>query len=145
MAIHVTSTVDIACDAALAFETIANFENNPRWQDGMVSAKFTSDPPLRVGSTYAQEARFMGRPIETLFEITAYEPGRSITIESRESTFPIQVTRRVEDLGDGRCRVSAEVNGAPGGLFKIAGPLMRRMVSRSVNADYKNLKALLEG
>ncbi len=86
MAIRVTSSVEIACDATRAFDYIANFENNPLWQEGMVSATFTTEPPLRVGSMYAQEARFMGRPIETKFEITALDPGVSISIASREST-----------------------------------------------------------
>jgi uncharacterized membrane protein len=38
------------------FDYISNFENNPKWQGGMVSAEFTSDAPLQVGSTYVQEA-----------------------------------------------------------------------------------------
>ncbi len=142
--IHVTAAVRIARAATDVFDYVANFENNPAWQQGMRSARFTSEPPLRVGSTYAQEARFLGKRIESQFEVTALDPGRSITIETRESTFPIQVTRSVVPDDDGGCTVSAEVSGSPSGVFAIAAPLMRRMVARSVRKDYARLKQVLE-
>ena len=93
---------------------------------------------------YEQEARFLGKPVLTVFEVTAYEPGKSVTIESRQSTFPIEVTRRVEPTGDGATRVSATISGDPSGAFKLAAPLMKGMMRRSVQRDYDELKALLE-
>ncbi|MCO4763814.1 MAG: SRPBCC family protein [Myxococcales bacterium] len=144
MAIAVTVVVEIARDADEVFAYLANFENNPAWQGGMVSARFVTEPPLGVGSQYVQRARFMGRPIETHFEVTAFEQGRSISIASLQSTFPIQVTREVTPIDSNRCRVKADVRGEPAGVFKMAAPLMRRMVSRSVNGDYQALKKLLE-
>jgi len=143
MSVDIESTVRVECHAEKAFAFIADFENNPNWQGGMVSARWTSDPPVGVGSTYDQEARFMGKTIITRFQVTAYEPGRSISIESVESTFPLQITRRVEPTDTG-CVITAHVRGQPGGLFKLAAPLMRRMVKRSVDKDYARLKALLE-
>jgi hypothetical protein len=85
----------------------------------MVACAFTSEGPIGVGSTYIQEARFPGMRIDTHFAVTQYEPGRSISIESTVSTFPIQVTRSVEGLGEGRCRVTAHVRGQPTGLLKL--------------------------
>ena len=121
------------------FAFIAEFENNPRWQSGMVACRWTSDARLEVGSTYDQEARFFGRPILTSFVVTAYEPGRSISIESTESTFPIQVTRTVEPADDG-CIVTAHVRGQPTGLLA----LLSFMVPLSVRRDYRALSRLLE-
>lgn len=144
MSISVQATVDLARPADEVFDYVSNFENNPVWQGGMESAKFTTEPPLRVGSTYDQVARFLGRTIITSFEVTALEPGRSITIESTSGTFPITVTRTVESTGDASCRAGAQVQGEPGGLFKLAGPLMRRLVEGSVRKDWAKLKELLE-
>ena len=50
--IEVGASVFIQRPIAEVFGIISDFENNPRWQSGMVEAKFTSDGPLRVGSTY---------------------------------------------------------------------------------------------
>lgn len=129
----------VARPAGEVFDFIADFENSPSWQGGMVACRWTSDTRLEVGSTYDQEARFLGRPILTSFVVTAYEPGRSISIESTKSTFPIQVTRSVEPA-EGGCRVTAHVRGQPTGLLK----LFSGMVPRSVAKDYAELKRQME-
>lgn len=143
--VDIRSHVDIAAAPDAVFGYIADFSHNPEWQAGMKEARWTSEPPLRVGSTYDQIASFMGKTIESHFEVTALEPGRSISIETRGGTFPIQVTRAVEPTEDGAaCRVTAHVRGGPTGVMRLMGPLMRWMVKRSVDKDYKTLKARLE-
>ena len=73
-----------------------------------------------------------------------YEQGRSITIRSVEGSFPIEVRRSVEPIDPNRTRLTAEIQGEPTGLFRIAGPLVQRFAQRSVDADYDRLKTLLE-
>ena len=141
--IKVESYVTIERAPEDVFAYITNFENNPHWQSGMVSARFTSDPPLAIGSTYSQVAKFMGRRVESSFVVIAYEPGRLIKITTTSGSFPITVTRSVEPAQD-RSLVRAIVEGDSSGFFKLAEPLMRRMVQRSVNSDYTRLKELLE-
>jgi len=109
--IHIEVRVDIDRPAAEVFEYLEEVENNPRWLSGMRSSTWTSQSPVGVGSTYAQVSQFLGRQIHTSFEVTRHEPGRLITIESREgSSFPITVTRIVEPDGDGRARVTELVD-----------------------------------
>lgn len=139
-----SSTLDIDRPSGEVFAVISDFSRNPEWQRGMKSAYWTSDPPIRVGSTYQQVARFLGRDVVTNFEVVSFEPGRSITIKSRESSFPITVTRSVEPLGPDRTRVSAEIFGEPGRFFRLFGPLLRVMAERSVRGDYARLRRLLE-
>lgn len=141
---QIRSEVVIDRPAEAVFAYVADFENNPRWQSGMRTCTWITEPPIRVGSRYEQEAEMFGRPVRSTFEVTAFEPGRSISIASIESTFPIQVTRSVEPVGEGRARVTADVGGGPGGLARLLNPLMRRMVKRSVDGDYARLKELLE-
>lgn len=138
------SSLEVDRAAGEVFAVIADFSRNPEWQRGMKSAVWTSDPPVGVGSTYDQIARFLGREVTTSFEVVAYEPDRSITIESRASSFPIRVTRSVEPLSDTRCRVIANVSGEPGRFFRVFGPLLERMAERSVRGDYERLKKILE-
>ncbi|MBX2802517.1 MAG: SRPBCC family protein [Myxococcales bacterium] len=142
---QIQSSIEIDRPADEVFDFVSNFENNPRWQSGMRHAQFTSEPPLRVGSTYEQRATFLGRAIVTTFEVTDLKPGRSVSIASIESTFPIQVVREVLPLSEGRCRVTAHVAGQTEGWFRLLGPVMRFMVKRSVDGDYATLKRMLEG
>lgn len=125
------------------FEYFADASNNPAWQNGMLSCEWVTEPPAGVGSRYRQHAKFAGRDVISIFEVTDYEPGRRIRIETIESTFPIQVTRTVEPDGDDRCIVRASITGGPSVPWPIS-VLARRMAQRSVDADYDRLKALLE-
>ncbi|HSK97608.1 MAG TPA: SRPBCC family protein [Euzebyales bacterium] len=142
---RVTSALDVDRPGAEVFRFVADAENNPRWQKGMRACRWTTPPPIGVGSRYEQHASFLGRRIASTFEVVRFDPDRSITIRTITSTFPIEVTRSVTALDGDRCRVSADVRGEPGGIFGIAAPLLRRLVQRSVRADYRRLKALLEG
>lgn len=125
------------------FAYISNFENNPQWQSGQLEARITSEGPLRVGSTYDQVATFLGRRIVSSFEILEYEPGYLVKASSTAGSFPITFTRTVKPI-EGGSEVRAVIEGDASGFFKLAEPLMARMVQRSVNADYQNLKRILE-
>ena len=141
--IEVRASVFIQRPIAEVFDIISDFENNPRWQSGMVEAKFTSGGPLRVGTTYDQVAKFLGRRVISSFEVIALEPERLIKITSTSGSFQITVTRITEPL-EGGAQVTAIVQGDAGGFFKLAEPLLARLVQRSVSKDYANLKRLLE-
>ena len=143
--IKIKASVHIRRSPEEVFAYLSNFENNPKWQSGMVSAKFTSPGPLGIGSTYSQEARFLGRPVLSEFEVLEYEPGRRVKITSTSGTFPITVTRFVEPDEDGGSRVSAVVEGDASGVYRLAEPILKSMVQRSVQGDYERLKRVLEG
>lgn len=144
MAIEVTSSVAIDRPPDEVFAYLADWRNNPTWQQGMRSCVTTSDGPLRVGSTYRQEASMLGRTVHSEFVVEAYEPGRMIRITTTSGSFPITVERRVEAREDGGAIASAHVQGDPSGFFAVASPLLRRMVERSVRGDYTRLKQVLE-
>ena len=129
--------------ATVVFDFIADPENNPLWQKGMRSARWTSEPPLGVGSTYEQVAHFLGREIRSAFEVAEFDEGRSLRIVSTGGPFPIDVTRSVTETEVG-CDVGAVVRGEAGGFFRLASPVLGILVGRSVREDYRRLRDLLE-
>ena len=132
--------------ASEVFDYFSDASNNPEWQRGMRRCEWTSEPPIGVGSTYEQHARFAGRDIKSVFEVTAYDPGRMIEITTVESTFPIRVVRTVTPVDDTTCEVSADISGGPeGGLYKLFEPIMGRQAQKSVDRDYDRLVEVLEG
>lgn len=143
--IEVTTEVTIDRPADEVFAFLADAANNPTWQQGMQRCTWTTPPPIREGSVYEQEATMMGKAITSTFEVIDFEPGRRITIRTIESTFPIEVTRAVQPTGEGTCVARARVTGDPSGVFRLAAPLMRQMVRRSVRGDYQRLRDLLAG
>ena len=136
---NVNADIHINRPPADVFSYISNFENNPKWQSGMVEAWFTTEPPLCKGSMYSQVARFLGRRIESTFEVIDYQPGRLIKATTIKSTFPITFTRIVEPENGGS-RVTAVVTGDASGLFKAAETLVPKRVRASIDKDKKKLK-----
>lgn len=122
----------------------ADWTNNPNWQEGMESCRWTSEPPLRVGSTYDQAARFLGRPIISSFEVVEYEPDRRIRIKTTKSTIPLDITREVIPRSDGGTTLSAVIRGEPRGPMRLLAGLAQKMVERTINADYDRLKAMFD-
>lgn len=142
--IEMTATVDVARSAGEVFEYLSDMSNNPRWQKGMESCEWTSDPPIRVGSTYSQVAKFLWMEILTEFEVVEYEPGERIRIKSTKSTFPLDITRSVKASEDELTQVDAVIKGEPSGLMGLLAPVTKPMANRSVQRDYQRLKELLE-
>jgi len=136
--------IHIARSAAEVFEFLSNAENNPRWQKGMKSCTWITEPPIGVGSRYVQHAEFVGRSIDSTFEVIAYKTGRTITATTTESTFPIKFTRRVTPTGEGTSHVEARIEGDSSGVFRLMEPILAPLVRRSIRKDYARLKKLLE-
>ncbi|HEX6583943.1 MAG TPA: SRPBCC family protein [Thermoleophilaceae bacterium] len=142
--IDVSTSIDIDRPADEVFAFVSEFPNNPRWQGGQRSCEWTSEPPLRVGSAYDQHARFLGKDMTNSFRVVEHDPERRVKFTSTGGSFPITVTRTVEPLDHSRSRFTEHVQGEPGRFFRIAEPILRRLVRRSIRRDFPRLKALLE-
>ena len=99
--LEVEASLDIERPAADVFTYLADMSNNPKWQRGMKACTWTSEPPLRLGSTYDQEASFLGKKIVSSFEVVEFVAGERIRIKTTGGTMPIDVTRTVEAKPDG--------------------------------------------
>lgn len=141
---RLSATREITRPAAEVFAFFSDASNNPRWQKGQRSCVWETPPPIRVGSVYDQEARFLGRRVLSRFEVVEFDPGKVITIQSTQGSFPTRVRRSVEPIGPDRCRVIADINGEPAGFFRLASKPLKHLAQRSVDSDYDRLKQLLE-
>ena len=141
--IEVTATIHVKGLPEEVFEFWSDWSNNPQWQSGRESCTWTSEPPLRLGSTYDQEASFLGQSIISSFEVVEYEPGTKLRMTTTERTLPLDITREVSPGPDGGTTLHATIRGGPTGLMRIFDPLMRRMVDKNVRKDHQRLKQLL--
>jgi uncharacterized protein YndB with AHSA1/START domain len=139
-----SNSIEVRKDAEDVFAFVTEFPNDPRWQRGKKSCTWTSDGGLGVGATYRQHARFLGRDVHQNFTVLEVETPRRVRYESKDGSFPLMVTRTVEDLGGGRSRFTETVEGDAGRFFSMAAPLLQPLVKRTITHDFENLKALLE-
>ena len=126
------------------FEFMTHAENNPQWQSGAQEVMKTSEGPTDVGTTYTAVTGLLGRRIESAIEITAYEPNKRMAGKTTSGPIPFQFDNTIEALAEGGTKVTNSAEGAPGGFFKLAEPVVARMIKRQNESNFANLKDLLE-
>lgn len=144
MALDITATETIAAPREDVAAFVIDHRNDTRWIGGISESELVGEPPLRVGSDVRRVASFMGKRIEYVNRVEELEPGRRLVMRSVRSPIPMTVTYTFDDAGPGT-RASVRVQGEPGALYKVAGPLLARKVRNSVASDLRTLKQLLEG
>jgi hypothetical protein len=117
--------------------------NDPSWIGGLRSARLLTAPPVGVGGQVERVARFLGRRVEYVNEITELS-GTRLAMRSVRSPFPMRVTYGFEDAGAAGTEVSVRVQGDAGRMYRLADPILARLVRRSVRRDLRTLKGVLE-
>ena len=124
------------------FDFVRDQENARLWLSGLLETRPTSDTE-GVGFTWVDVIEVFGRRVESEFEITAFEPGRKIAFKSIGGSFPIRGVYSFAPVPEGTA-VTFELEGKPGGFFRLAEPLLARMLQRQWNTNLTNLKDVME-
>jgi uncharacterized membrane protein len=125
------------------FAYVADFENVAQWAGPVTEAKKTSEGPVGVGSTFIQVSRFLGRKAESTIEVTEYAPHKKISQKSSSGPILMETSYILEAVEDGtKVTLVGEVDAA--GFFKLAEPVLARILKRQVKTDSGTLKELLE-
>ncbi|MEA2133673.1 MAG: hypothetical protein QOC68_1582 [Solirubrobacteraceae bacterium] len=142
--------VDVTVEQAIARprEEVAGFAMDPRndrrWIGALSEVRTLTDGPVRRGTQVQRVARFLGRRIEYVNEITELEPGRRLAMRSVKAPFPLRVTYEFEDAPGGGSLARIRTGGETGRYYTLAGPLLSAMVKRGVARDLRALKQALE-
>jgi uncharacterized membrane protein len=143
MTIHVTDSVIITRPVAQVFAFVADHQNLPAWTVGVKqSQRLTSGPPAS-GSRYRIVGTLLGRTIQSSYQVTAFEPGRSFEGTMTSPMFGFSEQYRFEPDGQAT-RVSMTATAEPHGVFRFLAPVMTAGIRRQVRADHRRLKTFLE-
>jgi hypothetical protein len=128
-------------------DEVAAFVMDPRndqvWIGGITSSRALTDLPVRVGTRVERIAKFLGRRIEYVTEVTEFDPPRLLAMKSIKSPFPLRVRYEFEEK-NGSTVVRNHLEGEPGGFYSIGGPFLARSVKSSAAKDLETLKRHLE-
>ena len=136
-----TFTVD--APPAVVFAFLTDPGKATVWQASLLEADYKPDPPVRKGTEIHEVRKFLGRKIESIVEVTEFEPGRLFGGRMRSGPVPWQFRYTFEGA-DGSTRVSFHMEGEPGGFFHLAEPLVVRTVKKQLENDFSTLKELVE-
>jgi uncharacterized membrane protein len=144
MSTHVDESIEIARPAGEVARYMFDWQNDPEWIGGISEARLVTDGDFGIGSRVERIASFVGKRIEYVLEVEDYQPGALLAMRSVRAPFPMSVTYEVTDAR-GAARVRVQVEGDASGFYKLAGPLLNLQAARSIAADLRRLKTLLEG
>ena len=125
------------------FSYMTDARNLSNWMSELVEAKQTSEGPVGVGTTISAVANVLGRRIENIQEVTAYEPNGEFAIKATSGPAINDDTFSFESVADGT-KVTRTTKGEVGGFFRMAEPLVVRMLKRQFETNFANLRDLLE-
>lgn len=126
------------------FTFVTEVENEPKWIGEVAEVRRTSNGPMGVGSTYDNIVHFLGRRIVDPHEVVQYEPNRKFAFKSNSGQIKFQGSQTYEAVDDNTTRFTFVASGETGSLFKLAEPIVSRMINRQWETNVANLKELLE-
>jgi len=135
-------TINRPVEQVFAFAT--NPENFPQWQSEIVSSKVVTEGPLRVGSQFTEVVKIMGRPNDTLCEVTEYEEPKLMSFESKSSKAIDYGGRLAFDAVDGGTQVNLTGTASLKDLWRLAQPMFAGELKRGVADELNKLKTVLE-
>ena len=85
----------------MVFEFLANYENDPRWRSEVRTMAYQSPPPIGVGSRALEVSSALGQQLETLTEVSEYEPHVKVISRTLSGPIPVMAYRYFEPIDGG--------------------------------------------
>ncbi len=128
-------------EEVFAFAT--DLEKMTQWMSELVEAKQTSEGPVGVGTTFSAVASPLGRRVESTQEVVAYQLNSKYAIKSASGPVASEDGYTFESVAGGT-KVTRVAEAEMSGFFRLAEPLVVRMMRRQFETNFANLKDLLE-
>jgi len=125
------------------FDYLTDVDKATDWNPAAVEVRKSSAGPLGVGSTLVYVARFLGRQSESSVEVTKFDPGLRYTTKTISGPFHLEVDTTLEAVGNDTS-LTTVYRGESRGFFKLAEPIVVRLVKRQFETSTEMLRELLE-
>ena len=137
-----TVAVEIDATPERVFAALADVANHTTWARGPEEIRNLSESPARLGSTFEQVGQLMGRTFVAECQVSDYAENRRFGF-SGNKPFPFQVSWDLEpNSGGTKLIMGGQIK--PGGLLKVAKPVLNSTLQSQMKADLLTLKAKLE-
>jgi carbon monoxide dehydrogenase subunit G len=125
------------------FDFVADERNEPQYNPGMTRAEKISPGPIGVGTRFRSVMTGVGGTAEMTIEFTEYDRPRRLASTTQLSNMDIKGVLSFEPVPEGT-RMKWVWDIEPRGLYKLMGPLVRRMGERQERTIWTGLKHVLE-
>ncbi|HET6211804.1 MAG TPA: SRPBCC family protein [Micromonosporaceae bacterium] len=133
--VQVSCVIDLPLEQAFAY--VADFRNAPTWQPQLAAVRL-DDGPFPEGSRVVEIHHFLGVRVEAAGDLVDWQPLEGFTVRGRSSLLQVESKYRFDREGDGT-RVSLNLTMRPTGPARIAEPMLRRQLRRSLEESFARL------
>lgn len=125
------------------FIFVTDPKNNSLWQYGSLESVQISEGDKGVGALFSSFGHFMGRRIQSTFEVTEFEANKIYGFKTLSGPVQLRASYKFETVDRGtNLAVSTRVR--PGGFFKLVDPIVARAAKKQFKENLARLKELLE-
>jgi hypothetical protein len=125
------------------FRFVATPENDFQWQYGTLASTQVSEGEIGIGTVFRTLGHFMGHRIESVYEVTEFEPDKSYGFKSRSGPMASHTLYTFEVFGScTRISISTRIN--PGDLLKPDNVTVEKKVKKQYRENLALLKGILE-
>ena len=133
---EIVESIDVEVPVRTAYDQWTQFESFPQFMEGVKSVRQLDDTTLEwVAEIAGKEERWRAR-------ITEQSPDERVAWTATEGARNAGVVT-FHRLGEGRCRVTLQLDVEPDGAVESIGDALG-MVQRRVNGDLERFKAFIE-
>jgi uncharacterized protein YndB with AHSA1/START domain len=125
------------------FPFLSNPLNLPRWQTMVVEVTPENQGAAGKGSTFRIKSEMMGHKMEGRIEIVEFVPPSTFAFRNQSGPMSVTVTMNLITTGTST-QVSIHALGEPGGMFKLAEPVLAKQIQGQMETNLARLKCYLE-
>lgn len=118
-------------------------ENRPLWSDHVLDGRWLTDSPIAVGSVFRITLRQWGRTLQTVREITVFQPDRRLCYTMDTSYLHVSSCQTFEPVAAGT-RFTIRANFQFRGVLRMLAPFLKWQQARHLAEEASNLKRALE-
>ncbi len=140
--------IDIQSTPEYVFSWIDDPEKARMWQNGITEGEILLETPGRVGTRFREVISDEGGELEMEGVITAFEPGRLLSMHLESRLHTVDVTHTVEALPSGaRCKQDASIHWKfpVNIMIFLQGKKLREKIISQSQGELEKLKQFCEG
>jgi uncharacterized protein YndB with AHSA1/START domain len=125
------------------FAYLTDLERVSEWQTNVLFLQLQGPGRLRPGARLVELRKFLGRKVESIVEVTEYEPPHRYTTQVQSGPIPFEISNFLTET-EGGTRIDAAVDGDPGRFFGLVEWRVVKAVERELWNSLATLKDILE-
>ncbi len=125
------------------FSFVSTPENDFQWQYGTLASTQLSEGEIGVGTLFRSVGHFMGRRIESTYEVTEFEPNKRYGFKSLSGPMDSHTLYTFE-VTKGSTTINIASQASPRDLFKKDDVIVEKKVKKQYKENLAILKGVLE-